>query len=195
MTQAFMNEKTQRLFVAIELPEAVRHLLTEQQKKLPGIRWTPPDNLHLTVRFIGEVTRAQAETIQTSLKSVQLQGFSLRLNGLGFFDKRPQAVVWAGILPSPSLTALKQQVDAALTRHADIMADAGRFSPHITLGRMKQADPKTLKAFTAGDNAALTTAFAVQSFSLFSSVLTPGGAVHTVEELYPLLFDKNPTGE
>ena len=190
-----MNEKKQRLFVAVELPEAVRHLLTKQQKNLPDVRWTPPDNLHLTVRFIGEVAQAQAETIKTSLKSVHLQGFSLQLNGLGFFNKGPQAVVWAGILPSPGLTVLKQQVDAALARHADIMADAGRFSPHITLGRMKQADPKILKAFTGGDNVALTTAFAVQSFSLFSSVLTPGGAVHTVVGRYSLFFDKNPTGE
>lgn len=186
MTQNSLLEKTQRLFVAVELPATVRQLLTERQKGPQGMRWTASDNLHLTVRFIGETSPAQVAAIKAGLRDVRAEGFSLRIKGLGFFDGRQQAVLWAGIEASKSLAALKRQVDDALERHAGIKAADGRFSPHITLGRTKQADRKSLRAFMPRESAPLSAGFAVESFTLFSSVLEPGGAAHTAEERYPL---------
>lgn len=186
MTQDAPQEKTQRLFVAIEVPDAVRQLLADQQKGLSGVRWTSPENLHLTVRFIGEAASAQASAIKTGLRSVCAERFSLLVAGLGFFDKRPQAVVWAGVEKSAGLAELRRQVNEALENYAGLKAPDGGFSPHITLGRAKQADRKALRAFTSTDGAALKAEFAVKSFTLFSSVLAPGGAVHTVEQRFPL---------
>ncbi len=177
----------QRLFVAIELPETVRRSPTERQTGLPGMRWVSPDNLHLTIRFIGEVPLAQAASIKAALKTVRAESLSLQVKGLGFFDRRPQAVLWAGVEPSAERFELKRQIDTVLERHAGLKAVKGRFSPHITLGRMKQADRKVLQAFMVKNKTAGSTVFTAEAFTLFSSVLAPGGAVHTVEERYPLM--------
>jgi 2'-5' RNA ligase len=187
MTQAPVKEIMQRLFVAVTLPDSVRQLLIEQQTELSGMRWASPDNLHLTLRFIGEMPQAKVPVIKAGLRTVSGNAFSLQVKGLGYFDKRPQAVLWAGIEESAPLAALKKQVDYALALHAGLKVPDGRFSPHITLGRAKQADRAALKTFTAKYGDVATAAFRVESFTLFSSVLAPGGAVHTVEELYPLV--------
>lgn len=188
MTQSSIPEKMQRLFVAVELPNPVCQLLAQRQKGLPNMRWAPQDNLHLTVRFIGEVSPAQVAAIRAGLRDVRAEGFSLHINGLGFFDRRPQAVLWAGVESVPGLLELKRQVDDALEKHAGLKTFDGGFSPHITLGRAKQADRKALRAFTTGDGAMLEAEFTVASFTLFSSVLASDGAVHTAEERYPLGF-------
>ncbi len=187
MAQDIVKEELQRLFVAVELPDAVRSALVEQQQGVPGMRWTPSGNMHLTLRFIGEVPLAQAEAIKAALRSVKTASFPLKVRGLGFFDRKPQAVLWAGVEPSAWLGELQKQVDRALECHAGLKVATGRFSPHITLGRMKQADKKALRAFTDGEKMTFSAEFPVQSFTLFSSVLAPGGAVHMVEERYPLL--------
>lgn len=179
----------QRLFVAVTLSDTVRQLLIERQTELSDIRWTSPDNLHLTLRFIGEVPQAKVSAIKTGLRRVAGNAFSLQVKGLGYFDKRPQAVVWAGVGESAPLLALKKQVDDALDLHAGLTVPAGRFLPHITLGRAKRADRAALKNFTSKYGDATTAGFTVESFTLFSSVLAPGGAVHSVEERYPLLND------
>ena len=179
-------EKMQRLFVAVELPDAVREALTELQKGLSGMRWTAPNNLHLTLRFIGEVPLTQVGIIKTVLETVQVEEFSLDIHGLGFFDKRPQAVLWGGVAASEELALLKRQVDTALEKHAGLKADNNHFSPHITLGRAKQADRKILRDFVAQNGESVSATFPVRSFTLFSSVLAPGGAEHTIEARYNL---------
>lgn len=151
------------------------------------MRWASPDNLHLTLRFIGEMPQTKVSVIKAGLRTVSGNAFSLQVKDLGYFDKRPQAVLWAGVEESAPLAALKKQVDDTLTLHAGIKAPDGRFSPHITLGRAKRADKAALKIFTAKYSDATTATFKVETFTLFSSVLAPGGAVHTVEEQYPLI--------
>ena len=186
MTQRSIPEKTQRLFVAVELPDSVRQLLAQRQKGMPGVRWASEDNLHLTLRFIGEAPLAQVAAVKAGLRDVSMEKFSLHIKGLGFFDRRPQAVLWAGVEPAPGLLELKRQVDDALARHAGLNVSGGRFSPHITLGRAQQADRKALRTFTTRDGAILAAEFTVEFFTLFSSVLNPNGAVHTAEERYSL---------
>lgn len=192
MMQDFAKEEQQRLFVAVELPDTVRRALAELQKGVPGVRWTSPDSLHLTVRFLGETPLTQVPAIKAGLEKVKAKSFSLQISGLGFFDKRPQAVVWAGVAASAELAVLKGQIDAALERHAGLQIPGGRFSPHITLGRMKQADRKALRTFTSGTEAAFSATFQARSFTLFCSALAPGGAVHTAEAQYHLgAFSEN----
>jgi len=187
-------EKMQRLFVAVELPDAVREALTALQKGLSGMRWTAPKNIHLTLRFIGEVPLTQVEKIRMALEDIHEKSFSLRLRELGFFDRRPQAILWAGLDESQELLALKAQIDAALATHAGLRAPQGRFSPHITLGRMKNADRKILKEFTAQHISTSKTPFLVTSFTLFSSILDSSGAEHTAEARYNLTCEQ-PDGQ
>ena len=192
MTQIPVKKIMQRLFVAITLPDIVRQFLIERQTELSGVRWTSPDNLHLTLRFIGEVPQAKVSAIKASLRTISGNAFFIQVKGLGYFDKRPQAVVWAGIEESAPLATLKNQVDEALTLHTGLIMPGCRFSPHITLGRVKQASRAALRTFIAKHGDAVVAAFRVDSFTLFSSVLAPDGAVHTVEEQYPLVSEAPP---
>lgn len=181
-------KKIQRLFVAVELPSAVRMTLAKRQKEIPCMLWTSPGNLHLTLRFIGEVSQTVTTAVIAGLKIVRAKPFSLQIQGFGLFDRTPQAILWAGLSPSPELSGLKQQVDSALTQCAGLRNGTGFFTPHVTLGRMKTADLKLLQAFISKANEDNSPAFTVQSFTLFNSVLAPGGAIHSVVERYPLVM-------
>lgn len=176
-----------RLFVAIALPDAVRDKLSDLQKGLPGIRWTKPDTIHLTLRFIGEVPLDHADRIREALEKIRADQFSLRVRGLGFFLRKSRGVLWAGLDASPALLALKQEVDKLLLLHAGLTPETGRFSPHLTLGRMKNADRKALSDFTSRYSEKLKADFPVHDFFLYSSLLMPSGAVHTAEAQYLLL--------
>ncbi len=178
------KNKTVRILLAIELPDSIKDILAAQQKDLKQIRWVSRNNMHITLRFIGEVPQKQLPVIKSSLADFQGYGFNLRINRLGFFYRKPQAVVWAGLEKSEGLNKLKEQSDTALSQ-AGLEFYDNRFSPHITLGRMKEADVQELKTFVS--NSAVTTEFWVESFALVSSILLPEGPKYTAEKRYRLL--------
>lgn len=175
-----------RLFTAVELPAAVKTMLLSLQTDIPTLKWAREDTLHLTLRFIGETEQSKLPAIKAALASVQGAGFSLRLNGLGLFERPAQTILWAGLESCPELAALKHGIDAALTSGAGLAPARGRFSPHITLGRLKGPAPAELRRFAHTHATADMAQFTITSFTLFSSVLRPNGAVHFPEEVYPL---------
>ena len=174
-----------RLFVAIRPPAFVRQLLLAAMGGISGARWQTDDQLHLTLRFIGEVDRHRAEDILGVLGGVHLAPFELALNGLGCFARRgsPDAV-WAGVTPHEQVKALHNKVDAALLR-VGLPPDGRVFHPHVTLARLsRSAGPIGNLLEEAGG---LTSpAFTVDSFALFESDLTSEAAVYSVVERYPL---------
>jgi 2'-5' RNA ligase len=126
-----------RLFVAIPLPEPVKTQLALLQSGLQGARWIAPGNIHLTLRFIGEVSNDIAADIDLALADVSAPGFALQLDGIGNFGrgKRPHAL-WVGVAPSTPLTHLQAKVESALVR-AGLDAETRKFSPHITIARLR----------------------------------------------------------
>ncbi|UZP66691.1 RNA 2',3'-cyclic phosphodiesterase [Desulfovibrio mangrovi] len=186
-----MPRTTLRLFVAIELPEVVKTSLKTLQEEPPRARWATPDNLHLTLRFIGEVTLDQAEGIRRQLRSVRFKPFPLRMHKVGYFFRKPQAVLWAGMEASDPLQNLKNDIDDAL-RQAALTVTTEYFVPHITLGRMKHAEKAELKAFAARHATWTAPAFTVTGFILFSSVLNAKGATHNAVERYGENRSPNP---
>ncbi len=171
-----------RLFIAVELPEAVRGRLRELRRELPDIRMASPDNAHLTLRFLGVLPEQDVPAIKAALRGVRAAPFSLRLRGLGLFSRSRQSVLWAGLAPCPALPDLKRHIDEALLRGAGLAPDTGRFAPHVTLSRLKAGVPPSLRAAVTRHAATVFGEFSVAAFILFSSALTPGGALHTVEE-------------
>ena len=127
-----------RLFVAIRPPVPVRQLLLANMGGISGARWQSDDQLHLTLRFIGEVDRHLAEDVHAALGGIHHPPFELALNGIGCFDRRgfPDAV-WAGVTPHEQVKALHKKVDAALLR-VGVPADERAFLPHITLARLRR---------------------------------------------------------
>lgn len=174
-----------RLFVAIRPPLAIRHRLLAAMGGISGARWQSDDQLHLTLRFIGEVDRHQAGDVHAALGSIRHAPFDLSLNGIGSFDRRGILdTVWVGVTPQEQVKALHRKVDAALAR-VGLPPDERAFLPHITIARLnRNAGPIGNLLEEAGGLS--SPAFTVDSFALFESDLTNEAAVYSVVERYPL---------
>src|SRR5690349_8315737 len=106
-----------RLFVALELPEAVRRHLALLQAGVPGARWIEPANLHLTLRFIGEVEDGLLHEIDEALLGIRAPSFDLTLEGVGQFGTGTRArTLWAGVSRVDALGHLQQKIESALVR-------------------------------------------------------------------------------
>jgi 2'-5' RNA ligase len=174
-----------RLFVAIPLPGPVRALLLGLMGGVAGARWLSDDQLHLTLRFIGEVDRHLARDVDAALSAVRHPRFSIALNGLGAFERRREPVtLWAGVAPHEPLQALHKKVDQALVR-AGLEPDRRAYMPHITIARLSRG-AGALGSLLERSGGVGSPAFAVDRFCLYESRLTPEGAVYSVAEIYPL---------
>lgn len=174
-----------RLFTAIRPPAVIRQDLLAAMGGISGARWVTDEQLHLTLRFIGEVDRHQARDIHAALGAVHHPRFDLAVSGLGAFDRRGQVeVIWAGVTPHDAVKALHRKVDQALTR-AGVEPDRRAFSPHITLARIKRgAGP--VRHLIEQSGGLSTEPFGVDQFILYESQLTPEGPIYTEVERYPL---------
>ncbi|HEV7659585.1 MAG TPA: RNA 2',3'-cyclic phosphodiesterase [Allosphingosinicella sp.] len=174
-----------RLFVAIRPPSAIRKLLLGAMGGVSGARWQSEDQLHLTLRFIGEVDRHKAGDIHAALGAVHQPPFALALNGIGAFERRGLAeTVWAGVAPHAPLRALHKKVDSALAR-VGIAPDERAYLPHITLARLKRSSGPVGNLLESAGGLG-SPAFAVDHFALFESDLTAEAAVYSMVERYPL---------
>ncbi len=183
-----------RLFLAIALPEALRARLADLGRGLPGVRWLPPENLHLTLRFIGEVDRSLAEELDAALGQIRAPGFSLTLAGVGCFGAGEKVrSIWAGVETNPDLLGLQVKIEAAL-RRAGLPPEGRKFKPHVTLARLKGRSGVRLQDFLARGALYRGASFQVEDFVLFSSFLSQSGAIYTPEAAYPLRDFGPPTG-
>lgn len=174
-----------RLFVAIRPPTPIRERLIASMGGISGARWQSDEQLHLTLRFIGEVDRHRADDIHAALGSVHQPPFEIALRGIGVFDRRdrPEAV-WAGVRPHEPLAALHAKVGQALAR-VGIAPEQRAYLPHITLARLNRASGPVGNLMEEAGGLS-SPPFPVDAFSLFESKLTPEGAVYTEVERYSL---------
>ena len=153
---------------------------------MPGARWQSDDQLHLTLRFIGEVDRPQADDIAAALGGVDRPQPTVALQGAGSFDHKGVIhSLWAGIAPNEALRHLRDRVERALVR-AGVAPDQRAFKPHITLARLgRQAGPvEPFLARIAGLAGPPTT---IDAFLLFESRLGHEGASYEAVARYPLV--------
>jgi 2'-5' RNA ligase len=142
-------------------------------------RWVTDENLHLTLRFIGEVEEPQVEEIEMALRSVRCEAFSLSLDGVGRFKTgRRIRSLWAGVAPNEALSTLQERVDGAL-RRAGLPPDGRRFTPHVTLARLKSGTPERVGTWMENNAAFWTAPFPVDAFVLFESYRSHTGAIYT----------------
>ena len=173
-----------RLFAAILLPDDVRDQLAGLAGGLQGARWSPEENYHLTLRFIGEVDKGFAEDLAEALSNVGGAEFELAIESLGSFGGARPRAVWAGVTPSEALTALRRRVESALVR-AGLPPEARKFTPHVTLARTAGAHPTAVAAWLGDRGAFRLPAFPVEGFSLMSSRLGGPAPVYREEVCYP----------
>jgi 2'-5' RNA ligase len=174
-----------RLFVAIRPPEEVRGPLVDLMEGVEGARWQSEDQLHLTLRFIGEVDGRQAEDIDAALQSVRHPRFEIALCGLGVFDRRGQpTALWAAVAPHEPLKALHKKIDHALVR-AGVVPERRAYLPHITLARFGRGAGR-LQPLLESAGGLSSTPFAVTQFRLYESHLTAAGAHYEPAASYSL---------
>ncbi len=175
-----------RLFVGLSLPAEIRARLVSLKGGLPDARWVSEENLHLSLRFIGEVTGGNECDIDLSLQSVNGARFDLTLAGLGTFERRGRVhSVWAGVEKSQSLTALRDRIESVLVR-AGQEPEHRKFIPHVTLARMKGAPARAAGHYLESHADFQAPPFTVERFTLFESHLSHSGARYTVLAEYPL---------
>lgn len=176
-----------RLFVAVELPEAVKARVVSIAQGLAGARWVKPEHVHLTLRFIGDAEDFLYEKIREQLAEVHGLSLELELVGAGCFPPRGvPRVVWVGVSPLAELEALYRQIETILVA-VGVVPERRPFRPHITLARLAKTSQHDVTAYLKDNSGFKTGPFSVTSFKLFSSVLTPQGPIHTVEASYPLI--------
>ncbi len=175
-----------RLFVAIDLPESVKERLALLCCGLPGARWVDPDQIHLTLRFIGEVDGGLFRDIRDVLATTEGECFSLQLSGIGFFPPRGKPrVIWAGLQRNESLLKLRNRMESRLV-DLGLEPEGRKFSPHITLARLKNTPTIKIVRFLEAHSQFRSNPFIVENFHLYSSILGRKGAVHRIEVSYPL---------
>lgn len=175
-----------RLFVSLELPEAVKEALGRLCNDVPGARWAEPEQIHLTVRFIGEVDGLGFQNVADALASVRAAPFSLSLRGVGHFPPRGEPrVLWAGVAKSEELVVLHDRIESALVR-VGLEPERRKFAPHVSLARLRATPSRAVGSFLARNALFHTEPIPVDEFHLFSSQLTSKHAVHRNEGTYPL---------
>jgi 2'-5' RNA ligase len=179
---------TERLFVALTLPPAVRSALAALPAPMTGVHWTRPEQFHVTLRFLGDVTAEQRQRIVERLGRVQVTSFVLPVEGLGTFPPpgRPPRVIWVGTGSGhPRLFQLRQRLDDALLS-AGLDLDVRTFHPHITLARCTENAGPAVAEWCHAQRDFTAPPFRVGSFDLYASELLPTGAVHSLRASFPL---------
>lgn len=175
-----------RLFVAVDLDENAKEAISGICTGIPGVKWVGAAQLHLTLRFIGDADDSLCDRIREELTCVAAVPFSLVLRGVGRFPpKRDPRVLWAGIEQSEGLLSLQRLIEEALER-CGLEPELREFNPHITLARLKDIPLSIIAPFLERNRLFAAPPVPVVEFHLFSSTLSPRGAIHNRLLSYPL---------
>ena len=182
-----MLMSTERLFLALTPPPDVQESLARLGQPLPGVNWNTPAQLHVTLRFLGELDSDACERVVTRLATVRVSPFILPLEGVGTFPpNRPPRILWIGTGSGhPRLFQLRKRVDDALIA-AGLQLDVRTFHPHVTLARCTEDAGPAVTHWLHAQRGAAPPPFRVEAFDLYASQLRPTGAVHTLRQRFPL---------
>jgi len=174
-----------RLFVAIRPPESIRDLLVDAMDQSADFRWQDDEQLHITLRFVGEVDRPAADDLADALGLIRAPPLQLRIAGVGRFEQRNSGALWAGVEPKPPLAALAAKVERAC-QSIGLAPERRAFHPHITLARWKGRRTREVHGFLERRAGLASPPFAVDRFILFESRLSRHGAHYEEVAAYPL---------
>jgi len=152
---------------------------------IPGARWVTAENLHVTLRFIGDVDTRAADQAHASLQEVAFTPFDLQLRGIATFGERKPRLLYVGVEPCEELHALHARINAAHARAGLEAPKERRYVPHVTLAWLKNPPRDRIGAFIAANNILALPAIRVENFVLMSSHRTASGASYQVEARYP----------
>jgi len=174
-----------RLFTAIEIPEAMRMRLSLLRAPINGAKWVKPEDMHITLRFAGDIDGRTADDLADVLADVSVPPFMASIVDCGAYGGREPRVLWAGVEAGPELDALYRANERA-ARAAGLEPDPRDFRPHVTLARMRGARSGAVARFLAEHGGLRLEPFPVTRFVLLSARPGSGGGPYAVEAAYPL---------
>ena len=180
-----------RAFIAVEIPSPLQLKIQESTAALRStlgtdlVRWVPRQNVHLTLKFLGDVSPSNLDMIKQMLtaEAAQHSCFEMQTEGIGSFPnpRRPR-VIWIGLQAPPALESLQRGIESASARLGYATDEKG-FSPHLTIGRVKQnssaAEIQHIRAALEETKIGLLGVVRVAEAHLFKSDLQPSGSVYT----------------
>lgn len=175
-----------RLFSAIRLPASLSLQLSLLKGGLSGARWIDPENYHITLRFFGDVDRHTANDLALELGSIRREAFDLRIQRLDVFGNSKPHALYASIAPCPELAELNGEIER-IAKRCGLRPDPRKFTPHITLARLKGGSASALAGYLAARGGFSTLPFPVTAFELMSSRASIGGGPYITEERFELL--------
>jgi RNA 2',3'-cyclic 3'-phosphodiesterase len=180
-----------RLFVALEIPSAVRQNLATLLAFMRSItkepRWVRAENLHVTLKFLGDAPEGKIDAIRSALGEIRSdKPVALEFRGLGFFpDEKHPRVFWVGTEATPNLKTLAGDIEGAMEK-LGISREKREFSPHLTLARFERPRlPETLRKLIADHQQHEFGSLHTNEFHLIQSKLKPGGAEYTTIATFP----------
>lgn len=182
-----------RLFIATSFPPEVLRDLNDRaaqtKPRLPAASWVRPETQHLTLAFLGEQRDTIIDAIDAPLRSAleATPKFESTLSGCGFFpNARHARVGWVGLEPESKFIEIAQLVRNVVTKHG-VTLDGVEFKPHLTLLRVRDPwPPASIDLFCRSFRDYRSAVFTVDKITLFSSQLSPKGAIHTAQATFPL---------
>jgi 2'-5' RNA ligase len=175
-----------RLFAAVAIPEEITDGLVRRQQGIPDARWRTPDQLHITLRFFGEMPETTAGDLDAELGRIPGSPLDLTLSGVGAFGEgREVRAIWAGVETSEPLNVLASRCEAA-ARRAGLKAEGRPYMPHVTLAYLKRPDVAKVSAWVQGHNLLRSPPFRVDRFGLYSSWTSSHGSRYDLEREYLL---------
>ena len=174
-----------RLFVAIRPPQLIRDLLIDAMDDSADFRWQDDEQLHLTLRFIGEVERPVAQDVADALGRIRADPFQLRITGVGRFEQRTSGALWTGVEPKAPVAALAAKIERACVG-VGLEPEHRAFHPHVTLARWNGRRSREVADFLERTRGLSSEPFDVTEFILFESRLSRHGAHYEAVASYPL---------
>jgi len=174
-----------RLFVGIEFPPELKLRLSLLSTGMPGAKWVDAGNLHLTLRFIGEVGEDVAADIDDALGRLRARRFTLQLARTGVFGGGRPRALWVGVERQPEMVLLRDKIEQALIR-IGLDPEPRKFAPHVTLARLRDPALDMLGEFLAANAQFRAPPLPVEHFSLIASFLTKAGSIYEDQADYPL---------
>ena len=174
-----------RLFIALRPPPQIRDRLIDLMDGVMGARWQDDDQLHLTLRYVGEIDRHRANDLAEALGSLHMPAFKIELTGTGVFERKGRPhLLWAGVAPNEALVRLQKKIER-ICQSVGLEAEHRKFMPHVTLARLNTSSGP-VGAFLAQTGSVRFGSWQATSFGLFESHLREQGSLYIKTVDYPL---------
>lgn len=177
-----------RLFTGLEIPRTHADRLMMLRGDIITARWIAPENYHLTLRFLGDVSKHVANDYATHLADMSPEPFTLSIKGVGYFGSKRAHALWAAIEPNESLSRLHHAHERAAIE-VGLEPEPRKFTPHITLARLSRTRLSTIAPFIGDFADFQLPPFVVSEAALYSAKPSSGGGPYVVEEVFP--FEDN----